>query len=188
MAEYGVAIAAARREAVSQLSVALAAAIGPFPAAAIAIDGSVEAMLDNQAALDAEQTFRDALTAARGRDAETGGAAVGPHRSDLAVTHLAKGLPARQCSTGEQKALLISIVLADARVAALRTGAAPLLLLDEIVAHLDEARRVALFDQVLGMGVQAWLTGTDKNVFAPLGARALFLDVTDGAITGIQND
>jgi DNA replication and repair protein RecF len=73
-------------------------------------------------------------------------------------------------------------------VAALRTGAAPLLLLDEIVAHLDEARRVALFDQVLGMGVQAWLTGTDKNVFVPLGARALFLDVTDGAITGIQND
>ena len=188
MAEYGVAIAAARRDAVSQLSGVLAAAIGPFPAAAVAVDGSVEAMLDDMAALDAEQAFRDALTAARGRDAETGGAAVGPHRSDLAVTHLDKGLPARQCSTGEQKALLISIVLADARVAALRTGAAPLLLLDEIVAHLDEARRVALFDQVLGMGVQAWLTGTDKDVFAPLGARALFLDVTDGAITGIQND
>jgi DNA replication and repair protein RecF len=188
MAEYGVAIAAARRDAVTRLSAALAAAIGPFPAAAVAVEGSVEAMLDDMAALDAEQAFRDALTASRGRDAETGGAAVGPHRSDLAVTHLDKGLPARQCSTGEQKALLISIVLADARVAALRTGAAPLLLLDEIVAHLDEARRVALFDQVLGMGVQAWLTGTDKDVFAPLGARALFLDVTDGAITGIQND
>lgn len=188
MAEYGVAIAAARRDAVTRLSAALAAAIGPFPAAAVAVEGSVEAMLDDMAALDAEQAFRDALTASRGRDAETGGAAVGPHRSDLAVTHLDKGLPARQCSTGEQKALLISIVLADARVAALRTGAAPLLLLDEIVAHLDEARRVALFDQVLDMGVQAWLTGTDKDVFAPLGARALFLDVTDGAITGIQND
>jgi DNA replication and repair protein RecF len=188
MAEYGVAIAAARRDAVSQLSGALAADSGPFPAATVAVEGSVEAMLDDMAALDAEQAFRDALTAARGRDAETGGAALGPHRSDLAVTHLDKGLPARQCSTGEQKALLISIVLADARVAALRTGAAPLLLLDEIVAHLDEARRVALFDQVLGMGVQAWLTGTDKDVFAPLGARALFLDVSDGAITGIQND
>jgi len=188
MAEYGVAIAAARREAVAGLSSVLEAAIGPFPAALVDVDGVVEAMLDDMAALDAEQAFREALTESRGRDAETGGAAIGPHRSDLAVTHLDKGLPARQCSTGEQKALLISIVLADARVAALRTGAAPILLLDEIVAHLDEARRIALFDQVLGMGVQAWLTGTDKDVFAPLGARALFLDVTDGAITGIQND
>jgi len=188
MAEYGVAIAAARRDAVAGLSSVLEAAIGPFPAALVDVDGVVEAMLDDMAALDAEQAFREALTASRGRDAETGGAAIGPHRSDLAVTHLDKGLPARQCSTGEQKALLISIVLADARVAALRTGAAPILLLDEIVAHLDEARRIALFDQVLGMGVQAWLTGTDKDVFAPLGARALFLDVTDGAITGIQND
>lgn len=188
MAEYGIAIAAARREAVSRLSVVLSAASGPFPAAAIAVDGGVEAMLDDQAALDAEQTFCTALTAGRSRDAETGGAAIGPHRSDLAVTNLDKGLPARQCSTGEQKALLISIVLADARVAALRTGAVPLLLLDEIVAHLDQARRVALFDQVLAMGAQAWLTGTDKDVFAPLGARALFLDLADGTITGIQND
>ena len=188
MAEYGVAIAAARRDAVTSLSAALHSDTGPFPAALVEVDGSVEASLDNLAALDAEQAFREALTAARSRDAETGGAAVGPHRSDLAVTHLEKGLPARQCYTGEQKALLISIVLADALVGALRTGAAPLLLLDEIVAHLDETRRNALFDQVLDMGVQAWLTGTDKDVFEPLGTRALFLDVSDGTITGIQND
>jgi len=188
MAEYGVAIAAARRDAVVRLSVALQSASGPFPAALVDVEGTVEASLDDMAALDAEQAFREALSRTRGRDGETGGAAVGPHRSDLAVTHLDKNLPARQCSTGEQKALLISIVLADARVGALRNGAAPLLLLDEIVAHLDETRRLALFEQVLEMGVQAWLTGTDKDVFAPLGARALFLDVFDGAITGIQND
>ncbi|MEQ8246719.1 MAG: DNA replication/repair protein RecF [Alphaproteobacteria bacterium] len=188
MAEYGVAIAAARRDAVNSLSAALHTDTGPFPAALVEVDGSVEASLDDMAALDAEQAFREALTAARYRDAETGGAAVGPHRSDLAVTHLEKGLPARQCSTGEQKALLIAIVLADARVGALRTGAAPLLLLDEIVAHLDENRRHALFAQVLEMGVQAWLTGTDKDVFEPLGPRALFLDVSGGTITGIQND
>jgi DNA replication and repair protein RecF len=170
MAEYGVAVAAARRDAVARLSAELAEDVGPFPAAIVAVEG-----------------FRAALAQSRRRDAETGGAAVGPHRSDLAVTHLAKDLPARQCSTGEQKALLIALVLADARIGAAQTGVAPVLLLDEIVAHLDEARRLALFEQVLGMGVQAWMTGTDKDVFAPLGRRALFLDVADGAITGIQS-
>ncbi|MEK9755216.1 MAG: DNA replication/repair protein RecF, partial [Rhodospirillaceae bacterium] len=186
MAEYGVAVAAARRDAVARLSAELAEDVGPFPAAIVAVEGTVEDSLDGAAAIDAEDAFRAALAQSRRRDAETGGAAVGPHRSDLAVTHLAKDLPARQCSTGEQKALLIALVLADARIGAAQTGAAPVLLLDEIVAHLDEARRLALFEQVLGMGVQAWMTGTDKDVFAPLGRRALFLDVADGAITGIQ--
>ncbi len=186
MAEYGVAVAAARRDAVARLSEDLRETTGPFPAARVAVEGSVEDSLDGAAAIDAEDAFRDALSRCRGRDAETGGAAVGPHRSDLAVTHLEKDLPARQCSTGEQKALLISLVLADARIGAAQTGVAPVLLLDEIVAHLDEARREALFDQVLEMGVQAWLTGTDKDVFAPLGSKALFFDVADGAITGIQ--
>lgn len=186
MAEYGVAVAAARRDAVARLSAELAEDVGPFPAAIVAVEGTVEDSLEGAAAIDAEDAFRAALAQSRRRDAETGGAAVGPHRSDLAVTHLAKDLPARQCSTGEQKALLIALVLADARIGAAQTGVAPVLLLDEIVAHLDEARRLALFEQVLGMGVQAWMTGTDKDVFAPLGRRALFLDVADGAITGIQ--
>jgi DNA replication and repair protein RecF len=123
------------------------------------------------------------LAEARSRDAVAGGAAAGPHRSDLTVSHGERGLPAALCSTGEQKALLISIVLAHARLLALHRDAAPLLLLDEIAAHLDEARRHALFDEILELGVQAWLTGTDAAVFADLGERARFFQVRAANLT-----
>jgi DNA replication and repair protein RecF len=122
------------------------------------------------------------LTEARAADALSGGAGVGPHRSDLAVSHAETGLSAEGLSTGEQKALLISIVLAHARLQRETRGEPPLLLLDEVAAHLDAARRTALFDELLGLESQVWLTGTDAGLFAPLRAAARFLSVSDGAL------
>ncbi|MCH9013442.1 MAG: DNA replication and repair protein RecF, partial [Proteobacteria bacterium] len=103
-------------------------------------------------------------------------------RGDLIVSHLERDLPAGLCSTGEQKALLISIVLAHARLLALHRGAPPLLLLDEVAAHLDEVRRRALFGEILELGAQAWLTGTDAAVFAALGERARFFRVHEATV------
>ncbi|MEX0697981.1 MAG: DNA replication/repair protein RecF [Dongiaceae bacterium] len=182
MAARGVAIAAARRELVARLEIAIAAAVGRFPRPGLGVDGAVEQWLDAMPALAAEEALRDRLAAARRHDAETGGAAWGPHRSDFAVTHLGRGLPAAECSTGEQKALLISVVLAQARLQAAVRGAPPVLLLDEVAAHLDAVRRAALFDEILALGAQAWLTGTDEALFAPLGDDAQFLRVRDAAI------
>ena len=191
MARHGVAIAAARRDLVGRLGQACDAAngaangagSGAFPVAGLALDGAAEAALEGQAALAVEDGLRARLAEARSRDAAAGGAAAGPHRSDLAVSHLERGLPAALCSTGEQKALLISIVLAHARLLALHRDAPPLLLLDEIAAHLDEARRRALFNEILGLGVQAWLTGTDAAIFADFGARARFFQVRAATLT-----
>jgi DNA replication and repair protein RecF len=104
---------------------------------------------------------------------------VGPHRSDLAATYLAKDTPARDCSTGEQKALLISLVLANARALAADRDAPPILLLDEVAAHLDAARRAALYDEICGLGVQAFMTGTGPELFADLGRRAQYAEVTE---------
>lgn len=184
MAEYGVAVAAARREGVARLVQGLikAPGAGAFPRAALGIDGLLETQLDDLPAVEVEAMFRERLAASRPRDAETGGAAIGPHRSDLTVRHLENGLPAQQCSTGEQKALLIAIVLADARVKGVRAGAPPVLLLDEVVAHLDEERRGALFEEILGLGAQAWLTGTDRSLFAALEGAAQFYEVARGRV------
>ena len=182
MAEAGVAIAAARRDLVARLNQAASAGIGPFPRPEAAIAGALEGWLDAAPALQVEDRFRAALEASRPRDADAGGAAEGPHRSDLHVVHAARGVPAAESSTGEQKALLIALVLSTARLQALDRGAAPLLLLDEVVAHLDERRREALFDEVCALGSQAWLTGTDRALFAALEGRAQFMDVAAGRI------
>lgn len=181
-AARGIAIAAARRDLAVRLDHALTEGVGPFPKASLRIEGAVESWLDEMPALAAEERFRACLAETRPRDAEAGGAALGPHRSDLAVTHLAKGMPAADCSTGEQKALLISLVLAHARLQATARGAAPVLLLDEVAAHLDPARREALFEAVLALGAQAWLTGTEEELFHPLGDRAQFFRVRDAVI------
>ena len=182
MARNGVAIAAARRDTVARLAQACTAGIGPFPVAGLGLAGEVEAALESRAALAVEDEMRARLAAARARDTAAGGAAVGPHRGDLIVSHLERDLPAGLCSTGEQKALLISIVLAHARLLALHRGAAPLLLLDEVAAHLDEVRRQALFGEILELGAQAWLTGTDAAVFAALGERARFFRVHEATV------
>ena len=183
MAERGIAVAAARRDLVGRLAAACAEAEGAFPRAGLGLAGDVEAWLAEAPALEAEDRFKAALAASRRKDAETGGAALGPHRSDLAVRHLARRMPAAQCSTGEQKALLISIVLAHARLVALERGQPPLLLLDEIVAHLDAQRRAALYGALLSLRAQAWMTGTDSGLFDDFGAAALFVTVRDSRLT-----
>src|SRR5690606_13333803 len=121
--------------------------------------GTIESLMQNTTALEAETMFAYQLRESRARDSETGGAVTGPHRSDLHVRFAAKDMPAAQCSTGEQKALLIGIMLAHARLSAAEKGAPPVLLLDEVAAHLDESRRAALYDLLQALGGQAWLTG-----------------------------
>lgn len=158
MAEHGAALAAARTQAVAQLSDRLAdQPAGPFARAGLALDGWTG---------DAP-ALAQALAANRARDAAAGRALTGPHRSDLLVTHLDKRVPAALASTGEQKALLIGLVLAHAGLVAERAGRPPILLLDEVAAHLDPTRRAALFDRLSGRG-QVWVTGTEDALFADL--------------------
>src|SRR4051812_7202462 len=185
MARHGVALAANRADTVQRLDAAARLGVGPFPRAALAMAGEVDGWIAGMAALDAEDRLRAALAANRLRDAEAGTTSTGPHRSDLAVRHLDLDLPAAEGSTGQQKAVLVSIALAHARLVALSRGRAPLLLLDEIAAHLDAERRVALFDEVVALGVQSWMTGTDAELFAPLGGRAQILRVADGSIAAL---
>jgi DNA replication and repair protein RecF len=169
MVEAGLAMAKARRETVARLNSALAERVGAFPAALLSLDAD-----------DADDTLGERLARARIRDAEAGRTTVGPHLVDLTVRHTQKRTDARECSTGEQKALLISIVLADAReLSRARSGLCPILLLDEIAAHLDVTRRAALFEEILELGAQAWMTGTDIDMFAPLRAKADLFEVAD---------
>jgi DNA replication and repair protein RecF len=182
MARHGVALAANRADTVQRLDAAARLGIGPFPRAALAMAGEIDGWLASMAALDAEDRLRAELAANRLRDAEAGTTSCGPHRSDLAVRHLDLDLPAAEGSTGQQKAVLVSIALAHARLVALSRGRPPLLLLDEIAAHLDAERRTALFEEVLALGVQSWMTGTDAALFKPLAGRAQLLRVADGSI------
>ncbi len=183
MARQGVAMAAARKETVTRLNEACRQGIGPFPAAELAVAGSVEDSLATLSAQQAEARLQGLLAASRRHDAESGGAAEGPHRSDLKVRHAVKNLPAEQCSTGEQKAVLVAIVLGQARIQAALRGWAPILLLDEVTAHLDQTRRAALFDELCALPAQSWLTGTDQSLFAELGQRGQFFRVHDAIVT-----
>ncbi|MDE2166021.1 MAG: DNA replication/repair protein RecF [Alphaproteobacteria bacterium] len=183
MAETGVALAAARLESVAHLAGACAEAPGPFPRVGLAIEGTVEAWLGAMPALAAEEAFRGALHDSRAIDRDSGVTQTGPHRSDLLARHLGTGEVAGLCSTGEQKALLIAIVLAYARLIAARRDAAPVLLLDEVTAHLDAARRSALFQALRALGAQCWLAGTDTALFTELRSHAQFVAVTDAALS-----
>ncbi len=183
IAEHGIALAAARLDLVARLGVLLAEGDGVFPQPDLAVVGDVESWLGEMPALAAEDRLRHRLAEGRGLDGEAGRALVGPHRSDLYVRFAATHMPAADCSTGEQKALLIAILLGQARLMAAERGRRPLLLLDEVAAHLDDNRRRALFEALLGLGLQAWLTGTDRGLFAGLGDRAQFFAVADGRIT-----
>jgi len=169
MARHGVAAAAARRSLVARLNAALAGGVtGAFPAAGLALACPVAAALDAAPALAVEDGLRAAWAAGRRRDAAAGATLAGPHRADLLFTHVAKSIPAALCSTGEQKALLVAVVLAHAALIAAARGFAPLLLLDEVAAHLDAPRREALFAALVALPGQAFLTGTDQGVFQPL--------------------
>lgn len=187
MAAHGVAVAAARRETVAALSALMdAAPDSAFPRAALSLQGLIEGWLDGGLpALEAEEAFRRHLAGQRGRDRAAGRALDGPHRSDLAAMHRAKAMPAGQCSTGEQKALLTGLVLAHAALVETRTGQAPILLLDEVAAHFDARRRAALADAIAGLSAQAWLTGTDDHLFEALGARGQYIALSpDGLVSG----
>ncbi|MFN4281793.1 MAG: DNA replication/repair protein RecF [Alphaproteobacteria bacterium] len=191
MAERAVAIAAARLETVAALNAAMAEGLGPFPTAELAMDGETERWLAGQPALACEERLMAALAAARGHDAETGGAGFGPHRSDLAVVHAQRRMPAHLCSTGEQKALLTGIVLANLRLQARRPrfggrAAVPVLLLDEVAAHLDEAHRRALFAEIVALGAQAWMTGTDAALFAPMTESAQVFRVAAATVSRVS--
>lgn len=182
MASHGVAIAVRRKDAVERLLPYCGSPYGPFPGAEIALTGELESWLAEGPALAAEERMKARLAATRDYDAENGSASVGPHRSDFAVRHMGNGSDAQRCSTGEQKALLIGLVLAAARLQARERGHMPLLLLDEIAAHLDRERLAALFDLVSEMGAQAWMTGTDARLFSAWGNRAQSFDVQQGRI------
>jgi len=183
MARHGVALTAARRSLVTRLNGALADGLaGAFPAALLGLECETAAALEGQPALAVEDGLREALRGRRGRDAAAGMTLAGPHRCDLRLSHLPKGVPAELCSTGEQKALLISTVLAHSALIAASRGFAPLLLLDEIAAHLDAARRDALFEALAALPAQSFLTGTEPGVFASLGAAAERFAIGPGGI------
>jgi DNA replication and repair protein RecF len=169
MAEHGAALSEARAQSVALLSERLAQAPeGPFARPGLALEGGGE-------------NLRLELARGRGRDAAAGRTLAGPHRTDLAVTHLGKNEPASQCSTGEQKALLLSIVLAHADLVAERSGRRPILLLDEVAAHLDPRRRAALFERLDAGGGQVWMTGTEGSLFESVGAGASRFELRGGA-------
>lgn len=185
MASAGAAMALHRVDAVKVMQEAiLARPEGAFPKALIDLDGQFENQAAHGIALtDIESEIAAQLRENRARDQAAGRTTQGVHRTDLRVIHAPKGLPADQCSTGEQKALLIGLILANAQALFERDFApSPLLLLDEAAAHLDSDRRAALYDELTALGGQAWLTGTDRNLFDAFGDRAQRFEVSDGVV------
>ncbi len=186
-AELAVAVAATRAQTLIQLQARLAArsAASPFPGALIRLDGWMEQAVADEAATAVEDRYRDILRESRFRDAAAGRTLDGPHRTDLEVIYAPKGMPARDASTGEQKALLIGLILAHAGLVSDMTGIVPLLLLDEIVAHLDPNRRAALFAELAALDAQVWMTGADPAAFAAIGGTAQLFEVAQGRISAL---
>jgi DNA replication and repair protein RecF len=184
-AELAVAVAATRGETATKLAAMLRArgAASAFPSAEIALDGWIENALLSEPATSVEDRYREVLRENRARDAAAGRTLDGPHLTDLQVVYEPKNTPAREASTGEQKALLIGLVLAHAALVAETTGIVPLLLLDEVVAHLDPSRRTSLFAELAKLGAQVWLTGADPAAFAEIGTAAELFDVENGRMT-----
>jgi DNA replication and repair protein RecF len=185
MAEAAAAIAAARNSALETLqkSAGQRRNDNRFPWAILKIDGTQEAALKRMPAVQVEDEYRKILAESRAADGAAGRTLNGPHRSDFQVIHGPKAMPADQCSTGEQKALLTGLLLAQASAVREVTGRAPILLLDEVAAHLDEARRQGLFEALAGLGSQVWMTGTDRHLFDGCGGRTQRLHVEAAVIT-----
>lgn len=184
-AELAVAVAALRAETVGRLQTVLSASQGAataFPFAEIALKGWMEDATSTQAASEVEQRYRAVLRDNRARDAAAGRTLEGPHLTDLQVVYGPKGIPASDASTGEQKAIVIRLVLAHGALLAGMTGHAPVLLLDEVVAHLDPARRRALFEALAELGAQVWMTGADPQAFADSAHAAQIVDVIPGRL------
>jgi DNA replication and repair protein RecF len=189
LAELAVAVASARRETVERLDAQLLAArddASPFPFARLALVGEFDALVASVPAVDAEDRYRAVLRDGRFRDAAAGRTLVGPQATDLAVRHGPKDLAAETCSTGEQKALLLGLVLGHARLVADMSGIKPIVLLDEVAAHLDPRRRAALFDALEGLGGQVWMTGADPGLFEALAGRADLFAVGPGTVERID--
>jgi len=179
MAETGVAIAAARLQALQSLSSHLGSILRDtgFPVPSLSLAGGIEDMLTSAPALEVEDRLKSQLESLRSHDAQNGGAGAGPHRTDLQVSYAERNMPAAQCSTGEQKALLTGLVLAHAVRTRDVRDAAPILLLDEVAAHFDERRRRSLFDVLAGLGSQVFITGTDIALFTAIpGAKYLRIE------------
>lgn len=190
MAELGTAIAFARSELISLLAGIVAnSREAAFPKADFSLDGTLEAALAGEnvgKAADLEDDYAALLARNRPQDRNAGRTLAGPHRTNLAVRHGPKEMDAALCSTGEQKALLTGLVLAHAQLVADVSGHVPILLLDEIAAHLDHHRRAALFDLIDTLGAQAWMTGTDAPLFEALGDRAQHFTVHDGTVAEVK--
>jgi DNA replication and repair protein RecF len=184
-AELAVAVAAMRGQTAKRLAAMLRARgeQSAFPSAQIMLDGWMENALSSEPATSVEDRYREILRTNRARDAIAGRTLDGPHLTDLQVIYAPKNMPARDASTGEQKALLIGLVLAHASLVAEMTGITPLLLLDEVVAHLDPGRRSALFDELSKLGAQVWMTGADPAAFAGVGASGEVFGVESGQIS-----
>ena len=184
-AEVAVAVAAGRAETAKRLSAALEASrdtAREFPQAQITLQGWMEQLLPDHSAVEIEDRYRSLLKDNRARDAAAGRTLDGPHLSDLVVSHASKDIPAADASTGEQKALLIRLVLAHASLIKQMTGFAPLLLLDEVIAHLDPSRRAALYDALSLLGAQVWMTGADPAAFGDIFGRAQVFLVRGGTV------
>lgn len=180
MATQATAITSMRHLMVEKLSTLSEQSVGVFPKARVNLLGSLNCA--SHSALEAEDNLRELLKKSRKKDAESGGASYGPHLSDVQVWHIDKNMPANFCSTGEQKALLITLILANVRLHILERGAMPILLLDEVAAHLDEVRRKALFDEIDEIGVQSFLTGTHRESFEALDKKAQFFWVENAKV------
>ena len=187
MSDEGVAICAARLQFIERLRQEKAWTLGIFPQAELALTGQMESWLMEYSALETEEKFREALKSFRRQDKESGSASFGPHRSDFTATYREKNCEASFCSTGEQKALLISIVFATARLQSLQGTGVTLMLLDEIIAHLDEKRREALFEEILLLKIQAWMTGTDPELFKPFQKQVQHLRIENAMIYSAEN-
>jgi len=184
MARSAVAIAASRMHMISCLRIAMDEGGDVFPRADMEVRGTAEDMLEYKPALLVEDALRDAFKGSRAEDTASGTCATGAHRSDFKVSHRLRACPAELCSTGEQKALIISLMLAFVRLLRTHKKAMPLFLLDDIAAHLDEIGRCALFEEVLFLGGQAWFTGQDTVSFSSLKSKAQFFCVENGTVYG----
>lgn len=188
VAELAIAVVAARRETVERLASLILETReedSPFPFATMGLEGDLDTLVATLPAVDAEDRYRAILREYRPRDRAAGRTLVGPQASDLIVRHGPKDIPANTASTGEQKALLIGLVLAHARLVASMSGIAPFVLLDEVAAHLDPRRRAGLFAALESLGGQVWMTGADPSLFAELQGRADVLQVSPGVIEPI---
>ena len=182
IARHGVAIAVRRLEVVDRLQAVCCNNNGSFPGSIIKMVGQIEEWLFEEPALAVEDRFQAALRDTRMIDTNSGFTSIGPHRSDFIVHHGETGMAAAICSTGEQKSLLVGIILAVARLQTEQRGFTPLLLLDEIAAHLDESRRVSLFQLITKMGAQAWITSTERELFNLFSEQAQHFFIENGKV------